>query len=126
VLESSEAMAFVPSEDLDRAEAFFHGILGLEVLSQSPYATVFRVGGATLRVIKVDELRPQSFTVFGWLVDDIRGVIGQLRNRGTETLRYDGFDQDDDGIWTTGNGDQIAWFHDPDANVLSLTQLADG
>ena len=35
-----------------------------------------------------------------------------------------GFDQDDDGVWTTPGGDKVAWFADPDGNVLSLTQFA--
>jgi predicted enzyme related to lactoylglutathione lyase len=32
-------------------------------------------------------------------------------------------EQDDLGIWTTPGGDRIAWFTDPDGNVLSLTQF---
>ncbi len=124
MLETSEAVAFLPSQDLERSERFFAGVLGLEVMSRSPFATVFRVGGATLRVTKVDELRPQPFTVFGWVVPDLRAVIRELHDRETEQLRYDGMGQDDDGIWTTPGGDLVAWFHDPDANVLSLTQLA--
>ena len=124
MLETSEAVAFLPTEDLDRAELFFHGVLNLELMSRSPYATVFQVGGATLRVTKVDGLRPQPFTVFGWLVADLRTVIRELRGKETDMLRYEGLAQDDDGIWTTPNGDLVAWFHDPDANVLSLTQLA--
>ena len=124
MLETSEAVAFLPTEDLDRAELFFHGVLNLELMSRSPYATVFQVGGATLRVTKVDGLRPQPFTVFGWLVADLRTVIRELRGKETDMLRYEGLTQDDDGVWTTPNGDLVAWFHDPDANVLSLTQLA--
>jgi catechol 2,3-dioxygenase-like lactoylglutathione lyase family enzyme len=124
VLETSQAVAFLPSQDLERSERFFQGILNLELMSRSPYASVFQVGGGTLRVTKVDDLRPQPFTVFGWLVADVRAVISELRVRGTDMLRYEGLDQDDDRIWTTPNGDRIAWFHDPDGNVLSLTQLA--
>ncbi len=124
MLETSEAVAFLPSEDLERSERFFHGMLNLALVSRSPFASVFQVGGGTLRVTKVDDLRPQPFTVFGWLVADLRAVIRELRDRETDMLRYEGFDQDDDLIWTTPNGDLVAWFQDPDANVLSLTQLA--
>jgi len=123
VLERSEAVAFLPSEDLERSERFFLGVLNLTLVSRSPFASVFQVGGGTLRVTKVDDLRPQPFTVFGWLVADLRAVIRELRDKETDVLRYEGLDQDDDGIWTTPNGDLVAWFRDPDANVLSLTQL---
>jgi catechol 2,3-dioxygenase-like lactoylglutathione lyase family enzyme len=122
MLQASEAVAFLPSEDLERSDRFFQGVLDLPLMSHSPYASVFAVGGATLRVTKVDGLRPQPFTVFGWLVPDLRTAIRELGDRGTVMLRYKGLDQDDEGVWTTPNGDFVAWFHDPDSNVLSLTQ----
>ena len=123
MLETSEAVAFLPSEDLDRSERFFQDVLNLALVSRSPFASVFQVGDGTLRVTKVDDLRPQPFTVLGWLVTDLRAVVRELRDRDAAMLRYEGMDQDDDGIWTTPNGDLVAWFHDPDSNVLSLTQL---
>ena len=123
MLETSEAVAFLPSEDLDRSERFFQDVLDLALVSRSPFASVFQVGDGTLRVTKVDDLRPQPFTVLGWLVPDLRAVVRELRDRDTDMLRYEGMDQDDDGIWTTPNGDLVAWFHDPDSNVLSLTEL---
>jgi catechol 2,3-dioxygenase-like lactoylglutathione lyase family enzyme len=126
VLRTAEAVAFLPSEDLDRSERFYQGVLQLALVSRSPFASVFQVGGGTLRVTKVDDLRPQPFTVLGWLVADLRATIRELRGRETELLRYEGLDQDDDRIWTTPNGDLVAWFQDPDGNILSLTQLARG
>ena len=55
---------------------------------------------------------------------DLRAEIGELRDKGIELLLYEGSGQDVDGVWTTPNGDLVAWFKDPDANVLSLTQPA--
>lgn len=126
MLQSSDAVAFLPSTDLDRSERFFREVIGLELVSRSPFACVFTVGGAMLRVTKVDSLRPQPFTVFGWVVDDIRAVIHALRDHDVAMLRYEGMEQDHDDVWSTPNGDLVAWFEDPDANVLSLTQLASG
>ena len=124
MLDTSEAVAFLPSEDLERSERFFQGVLDLPLVSRSPFASVFKIAGATLRVTKVDGLRPQPFTVFGWVVADLRSAVTELRDRGTDMLRYDGLDQDDQGVWTTPSGDLVAWFQDQDTNVLSLTQLA--
>jgi len=123
MLESARAMAFVPATDLARARDFYGGILGLEVLDVSGFACVFRVGGATLRVALVGELSPQPFTVFGWAVGAISETMAGLAARGVEFLRYAGMDQDPAGVWTTPGGDRIAWFRDPDGNVLSLTQF---
>ena len=123
MLEASQAVAFLPSQDLARSEQFFRDVLGLPLVTQSSFAYVFICGGTTLRVTKVDDFRPQSFTVFGWLVGDLRLAAAELRERGAHFLRYEGLGQDEQDVWTTPNGDLVAWFRDPDANVLSLTQL---
>jgi catechol 2,3-dioxygenase-like lactoylglutathione lyase family enzyme len=123
VLEVSGAVAFLPSQDLERSEQFFAGVLDLPLVSRSSFASVFQCGGTTLRVTKVDDLRPQPFTVFGWVVADLHAAVAKLRDRGVEFVRYPGLGQDDQGVWTTPGGDLVAWFHDPDHNVLSLTEL---
>ena len=125
MLGSAPGVAFLPSTDLDRSQRFFER-LGLEVETVDDFACVLRAGTTTLRVTRVDELRPQPFTVFGWRVGDIGTVVTALAADGVPCLRYDGMGQDDAGVWTTPGGDRIAWFHDPDGNVLSLTEYARG
>ena len=66
MLETSKAVAFLPSEDLERAERFFQGVLNLALVSRSPFASVFKVAGGTLRITKVDALRPQPFTAVSY------------------------------------------------------------
>jgi len=124
VLDAAESVAFLPSEDLERSNRFFGDILGLPLVSRSAFASVFRCGLTTLRVTKVDGFRPQPFTVFGWIVADLRSELPQLQERGIDLLRYDGLKQDDQHVWTTPSGDIVAWFRDPDENVLSLTEFA--
>jgi catechol 2,3-dioxygenase-like lactoylglutathione lyase family enzyme len=126
MLERARPVAFLPSTDLARSERFFVDVLGLTLLSRSDFALVLDLGGATLRVTKVDELHPQPFTVLGWVVDDVRTQLSLLDAHGVTAPRYVGMDQDDDGVWTAPGGELIAWFHDPDGNVLSLTQPAVG
>jgi catechol 2,3-dioxygenase-like lactoylglutathione lyase family enzyme len=124
MLGSASGIAFIPSTDLDRAREFFAGRLGLEVLEITPFACVLNAGGTTVRVTKVDPLRVQPFTVFGWEVPDIRQVMAELVASGIGCLHFEGMGQDDAGIWTTPTGDLISWFQDPDGNTLSLTQSA--
>jgi catechol 2,3-dioxygenase-like lactoylglutathione lyase family enzyme len=124
VREESGLVAFLPSEDLDRSIGFFTDVLGLRLVDRSDFAVAYRVGGVTLRITKVGDLRPQPFTILGWQVADLRVRIDELRLKGVAFLRYDGLEQDEQGIWTTPTGDLVAWFHDPDGNVLSLTELA--
>ena len=111
----SSLVAFVSSTDLDRSRAFYVGVLGLTEVEANPFALVLRSGDTVLRVTKVDSLTPQPFTVLGWWVPDVRAVP-------VEPIVYDGMGQDSDGVWTSPSGAQVRWFHDPDQNVLSLTQ----
>lgn len=117
-------MAFVPTSDLERARDFYGGTLGLEVVEVSPYAVVLRAGdGVLVRVARVEDLRPQPFTVLGWVVEDLDGAVADLLDRGVTPLSFDGMGQDERGVWTTPGGDQVLWFRDPDENVLSLTRF---
>lgn len=123
MLESALPVAFIPSTGLGPAREFYEGALGLPVQDVSDFACVFRVGPITLRVTKVGELAPPPFTVFGWEVAAIHETVAGLAGRGVEFIRYEGMDQDPAGVWTAPGGAQVAWFRDPDGNLLSLTQL---
>src|SRR5262245_16499700 len=123
MLSSAKVVGFLPSTDLERSRDFFATTLGMTVDEVTPYACVLHVGGTMVRGTKVDDRRPQPFTVFGWEVTDIEGVMAQLADAGVSFLRFAGMDQDDAGVWTTPGGDKVAWFHDPDGNTLSLTQF---
>ena len=123
MLESYDLVAFVGAADLDRARAFYEGVLGLPVTERTDFACVFDSGGTMLRVTAVPAVAQPGYTVLGWRVPDITAVVRELTGRGVTVLRFDGMAQDEDGIWTTPGGDRVAWFADPDGNTLSLTQF---
>jgi len=123
MLESCDLVAFVGAADLDRARAFYEGVLGLPVTERTDFACVFDSGGTMLRVTAVPAVAQPGYTVLGWRVPDITAVVRELTGRGVTVLRFDGMAQDEDGIWTTPGGDRVAWFADPDGNTLSLTQF---
>jgi catechol 2,3-dioxygenase-like lactoylglutathione lyase family enzyme len=125
-LGQSKLVAFVPTTDYARARTFYEGVLGLHLLEdETPFALVFDAHGTVLRVTKVGEQHtPAPFTVLGWHVESIGAVVKQLTAAGIEFLRFPGLnDNDAHGIWTAPGGALIAWFHDPDGNVLSLTEF---
>src|SRR6266496_4417589 len=107
MLQDSAVIAFAASADLRQARVFYEQALGLRLVQQNDFACVFDANGTMLRVTAVAEVARPGHTA-----------------RGVAFLRYDGMDQDDDGVWTTPAGDKVAWFADPDGNVLSLTQFA--
>jgi catechol 2,3-dioxygenase-like lactoylglutathione lyase family enzyme len=118
----SDLVAFVPATDLDRARAFYEGVLGLAVTEHSRFAVAFDVDGTMLRVTAVEHRVAAPYTVLGWAVPDIAAAIDDLTARGVAFERFEGMEQDERGVWRSPSGARVAWFHDPDGNVLSLTQ----
>jgi catechol 2,3-dioxygenase-like lactoylglutathione lyase family enzyme len=124
VLAAADLVAFVPTTDPPRARQFYGGTLGLPLVEETAFACVFKAPNAMLRVTLVDEVAPAPYTVLGWAVEDVDATARRLAERGVELLRYDGLEQDEFGIWRSPAGARVAWFRDPDRNVLSVTQHA--
>ncbi len=124
MLGTSAVVAFVPSIDPSRARAFYEGVLGLRVVGEDPFALVLDANGVTVRVTNVSSVpgfAPMPFTVLGWRVGDVKAAVEGLLRRGVEVERYAHLDQDGLGVWTSPSGTKIAWFKDPDGNVLSVS-----
>ncbi len=126
MLNDSDIIAFVSTTAAERARQFYGGKLGLRLVDETPYALVFDCHGTMLRVTVVAALAPAPFAVLGWMVTDINATLAALLAAGIQTVRYDGMTQDPTGVWTTPNGDKVAWFRDPDGNTLSVTEFSGG
>jgi catechol 2,3-dioxygenase-like lactoylglutathione lyase family enzyme len=125
ILGACKLMAFAPVADPARARAFYEGVLGLRLVEdEAPFALVFDAHGTMLRVTPVGEHKPAPFTVLGWEVDSIESTVARLTAAGVTFLRFAGMNDGDAlGIWNAPSGARIAWFNDPDGNVLSVTQF---
>ena len=114
---------FLATANAKRSREFYEGKLGLTFVADEPVALVFRVGRVMLRIQKVERVHNAPYTALGWAVSNIREAVRQLRATGVVFQRYDGLNQDADGIWSAPSGALVAWFADPDGHVLSLTQF---
>lgn len=121
-LSSAKLVAFVATTNAARAKAFYEEALGLRLVSEDRFAVVFDANGTTLRVTPVQQLTSAKHTVLGWEVEDIAAAVKQLSDAGVKTERYGLPDQDEQGIWTAPGGTRVAWFQDPDGNILSVSQ----
>jgi catechol 2,3-dioxygenase-like lactoylglutathione lyase family enzyme len=121
MLSNETLKSFIPTVKPAEAKAFYRDILGLKLLSEDDYALEFDANGTLFRVITVPELKPQAFTALGWNVHNIEAVIQSLNSRGVFCEKYDFMKQDELGIWASPGGSKVAWFKDPDGNLLSLT-----
>jgi catechol 2,3-dioxygenase-like lactoylglutathione lyase family enzyme len=123
MLGSENIMAFVATQNPQRAKKFYRDTLGLDLIGEDRFALTFDVSGVMLRVTTVQEIVLVPYTVLGWRIADIRSKIEELVSRGIVFERYGHFEQDDLGVWQAPGGAQIAWFKDPDGNTLSLAQM---
>jgi catechol 2,3-dioxygenase-like lactoylglutathione lyase family enzyme len=114
---------FLATANAKRARSFYEGVLGLTFVADEPPALVFQVGDSMLRVQKVEKVHGAPYTALGWAVSHIRRTVQRLQAAGVVFQRYEGMNQDGDGIWHAPSGALVAWFRDPDGHVLSLTQF---
>jgi catechol 2,3-dioxygenase-like lactoylglutathione lyase family enzyme len=124
MLSSEKLVAFVSTTNADRARAFYRDTLGLRLASEDGFALVFDSGGAPLRVALAKEVKPAPYTVLAWDVKDIRATVLELKKAGVTFEIFGFFKQDDLGIWTAPDGSQVAWFKDPEGNILGVAQHA--
>jgi catechol 2,3-dioxygenase-like lactoylglutathione lyase family enzyme len=122
MLGSKDIVAFIPTRDAHKAKEFYQQTLGLLFISEDEFAVVFDAHGIMLRVTPAPEFKPHPFTVLGWQVLGIEKVVSALQEKGVVFEKYGFMKQDDLGIWSAPGGAKVAWFKDPDGNLLSVSQ----
>jgi catechol 2,3-dioxygenase-like lactoylglutathione lyase family enzyme len=117
-------VTFLITTKPDEATTFFRDKLGFTFLRDDGFALVFDMNGTMLRVGRLASFTPAQNTVLGWESNDIAAAVDRLVQKGVAFERYPNMGQDERAIATFPNGDKVAWFKDPDGNVLSLSQHA--
>ena len=123
MLTAARLTAFAATTQPDLARAFYGETLGLRLITEDDFALLFDANGTDLRVQKVRTVQPSGYTALGWQVPDIRATVVGLRELGVAFERYPYFEQDTDGIWDAPGGARVAWFKDPDGNLLSVVTV---
>lgn len=122
MLAANKVIGFVPTQDSAKAREFYEGKLGFQFVSDDPFALVMRSGETMIRVSKAKDFTPAPYTILGWEVKDIEAVVRWLTSRGVVFEKYPFVQDQELGIWNAPSGDKVAWFKDPDGNVLSVSQ----
>ena len=123
MLEHADLIAMIAVASPEKARVFYIETLGLTFVRDEPQAMVLEGNGRLLRIQKVESLPPSRGSVLGWEVSDIESTVRELESRGVRFERYPSMPQDDLGIARFPNGDKVAWFLDPDGNILSIAEL---
>src|SRR5215468_3011132 len=122
MLNNAKIIAFVATTDAAKSRAFYEEVLGLAPTLEDEFAIVLDANGVELRIQKVQTLARQPHTQLGWSVISLEEAVRVLRAKGVVFESYPFMQQNSLGIWTTPSGAKVAWFKDPDGNLLSLTQ----
>jgi catechol 2,3-dioxygenase-like lactoylglutathione lyase family enzyme len=126
MLRDAKLVAFAATTDGARAAEFYTDVLGLPVRSDDAFAIAFDAAGTELRLQKVERFTPQPFTTLGWQVGDVTDVLRVLTASAVSPERYPWLNQDAAGVWAAPSGARVAWFKDPDGNLLSVTEYPAG
>ena len=122
-LSKYKIIAFATIVNVEKAKEFYGGTLGLRLLDEEPpFALVYDANGTMLRLGMGKEMPQAQGTVLGWEVPDAAAAVKELLAAGVSFERYGFMQQDELGIWTTPTGAKVAWFKDPDGNILSLSE----
>ena len=124
MLAASKLVTLVWTSRIAEAERFYSEVLGLPLTGKSHGALLYQVGGGDLRVSPVPTTQPSAHTVLGFAVADVGAVVAQLTARGVSLERFPGFPHDAGGMVVTPEGAKVAWFRDPDGNLLSVVQIS--
>jgi catechol 2,3-dioxygenase-like lactoylglutathione lyase family enzyme len=122
MLSQCEVMGFIPTRDAEKARGFYVDKLGFQVVYEDGFAVEILSGLTHIRLTKMGEFKPEGHTILGWRVREIEAEVRELSSQGVEFQRYPGLEQDELGIWSSPSGAKVAWFCDPDGNVLSVSQ----
>jgi len=122
MLENTKAFSGFAVDDLDRAERFYGGTLGLKTSEEHGLLTLHLAGDRNTLVYPKPDHTPATYTILNFPVDDIDATVDELVERGVRFERYEGFEQDEKGIARDMGGPPIAWFKDPAGNILSVLE----
>jgi catechol 2,3-dioxygenase-like lactoylglutathione lyase family enzyme len=121
LFENTKAFSGFAVDDVPKAREFYGDTLGLKTSEEHGLLTLHLAGDRPTIVYPKPDHTPADYTILNFPVDDIEEAVDGLAARGVSFERYDGFDQDDKGIFR-GGGPNIAWFKDPAGNVLAVLE----
>jgi catechol 2,3-dioxygenase-like lactoylglutathione lyase family enzyme len=122
ILAAAKPAIVICTRDRVRATEFYRDALGLELAHEDNFASVFDIGGITLRVSFVSGFTAHDHTILGFRVADVPAAVRALRDKGVTFNIYPAFKHDELGILNVPGGNvRVAWMKDPDGNVLSVT-----
>ncbi len=123
MLGTRNAVANLAVSDLDRARSFYTRTLGLrQVDNEGDELLVLKSGDSVVNIYRSDFAGTNEATAVTWEVDDIEAEVDALKNKGVTFEHYDMPGLALEGDVHVGEGVKVAWFKDPDGNILNIVE----
>jgi catechol 2,3-dioxygenase-like lactoylglutathione lyase family enzyme len=122
MLGTAKLAGFIGTTNAGAARDFYENKLGLTFVSDEQYALLFDANGTRLRVQKVAAVPEIQYTALGWNVTDMDATVAALKANGVTFEHYPWMPDPDSDVMIFDGGAKVAWFKDPDGNILSLDQ----
>jgi catechol 2,3-dioxygenase-like lactoylglutathione lyase family enzyme len=122
MLGNKDAVATVAVKDLQPARKFYEDTLGLKAVgAEGEELIVFKSGNSTLNVYRSQYAGTNQATAVTWRVgDDMERVVRALKSKGVTFEHYDMPDTKREGDIHVSGDMKVAWFKDPDGNILNI------
>lgn len=122
MLADTTAVANLAVKDLKAAKRFYSETLGLpEIGKQADELAVYRSGNSTLNVYRSDFAGTNKATAVTWSVGDaLDELVHALKVKGVQFEHHDMPSATMDGDVHVFGDARVAWFKDPDGNILNL------
>jgi catechol 2,3-dioxygenase-like lactoylglutathione lyase family enzyme len=124
MLEDKEPIATVAVRDLAVAKQFYADVLGLKLGEESSEVLIFVAGPFRLFVYRSEFAGTNQATAVTWSVgSEVDAIVAELGRRGMLFEHYDMSPAKLEGDLHVFDGFKVAWFKDPDGNILSVNGM---
>ena len=121
MLRDANAVATLAVTDLGAAAKFYEETLGLSRAgSEDNEVVTFESGDTKIHLYQSSFAGTNKATAVTWTVDDVEDIVRTLRTKGVKFEHYDLPDTRRAGDVHISGDIKVAWFKDPDGNILSV------
>jgi catechol 2,3-dioxygenase-like lactoylglutathione lyase family enzyme len=122
MLGNKDAVTNIAVKNLDTAKKFYEDTLGLTpVGAVDQEVIVFKSGNSTVYVYQSQYAGTNKATAVTWVVnEDVEEIVQQLKAKGITFEHYDMPGMTRDGDVHIAGDMKVAWFKDPDGNILNI------